>query len=221
MGNKITTIAGQSIDSYADYKEGASQAQIEAFIASAKIPLAGKYSASDTKASTKSVPLNEVLGGGGSGGLPEITPADEGKFLKVESGAAAWGEGSGGDDGETVTIDLGNYYNYAVNHTGEPVDVSDVWTRIFSAVWDDKKVRVTILFADAGILAGYIDTDGMLFTVLPQIKASGAYTKEQAVAELMAVFTDPEYKDMAAEYYGFKVYTEGLLPEYASTFGLK
>lgn len=88
MGNKITTIVGQSIDSYADYKEGASQAQIEAFIASAKIPLAGKYNASDETMETRSVLLSEL----GGGGLPS-TSGNEGKFLTVNSSEeAVWGD---------------------------------------------------------------------------------------------------------------------------------
>ena len=43
-------------------------------------------------------------GGSGGGGLPEITEADEGKFLGVVSGEAAWATAGGGGGGGALMI---------------------------------------------------------------------------------------------------------------------
>lgn len=42
--------------------------------------------------------------GGGGGGLPEITEADEGKFLGVVSGEAAWATAGGGGGGSNIMV---------------------------------------------------------------------------------------------------------------------
>lgn len=156
--------------------------------------------------------------GGGGSDLPPITPSDEGKFLKVESGAAAWGEGGGGDGG-TVTIDLGNYYNYVVSHEGDPVDVSGVYAQIFSAVWDGKKVLVTSLFSDVAVLSGYVDMDTDLISVLPMLKQY--YTKEEALAQLITEFENEEYRELVSQLYGFHVYVEGNAAALESTVGVR
>lgn len=189
--------------------------QKEAYLNSAEILSIGSTSVGADLTNYR-IPLSDI-GGGGSSDLPPITPSDEGKFLKVESGAAAWGEG-GGDVG-TVTIDLGNYYNYVVSHEGDPVDVSGVYEQIFSAVWDGKKVLISSLFSDAAALSGYVDMDTDLISVLPMLKEN--YTKEEAFALLIEQFADEEYKEMVSELYGFHVYVEGNAVALESTVGVR
>lgn len=159
------------------------------------------------------------------GVIPSAAAANDGDVLTADGqGSYGWSAptgGGGSDDAVTVTIDLGNYYNYVVHHTGDPVDVSGVWNQMFSAIWDGKKVSVSIEFSDVAILTGYIDTDGALFTSLSHIKESGEYTKEAAIAEVKELFEVSAYKEMAKEYYSFIVYTEGSAIAYNSTIGLK
>lgn len=84
----IVTTTGQSIGNYPNYKEGKTAAEQATFVATAKIPLAGKYDESDESMETKSVMLSEL---GGGGGLPS-TSGNEGKFLTVNSSEeAVWG----------------------------------------------------------------------------------------------------------------------------------
>ena len=177
------------ISAYGNYKTEKTAAEIGKFEETGVIPVSGKYTA-DGKMETKNVPMSDLLGGGG-----------------------------GGDDGGTITSDIGTYYNYVVSHTGDPVDVSDVYTQIFSAVWDGKKVLVTSMFSEVAALSGYVDMDTMLFSQLPMIKER--FTKEEALAQIMEQFEDEEYKELITQYYGIYVYVEGPAPAVESTVGLK
>lgn len=57
-------------------------------------------------------------GGSGGGGLPEITEADEGKVLTVESGEAAWATAGGGGGGSVLLITLSGT---TLNKTGQEI----------------------------------------------------------------------------------------------------
>ena len=50
----------------------------------------------------------KAVAGESGGGLPEITEADEGKVLTVESGEAAWAEGGGGGSSPVVVVNITN-----------------------------------------------------------------------------------------------------------------
>lgn len=62
-------------------------------------------------------------GGSGGGGLPEITEADEGKVLTVESGEAAWATAGGGGGGGVFLI---TNTEGTLNKTGQ--QIADAFT---------------------------------------------------------------------------------------------
>lgn len=146
------------ISVYDNYETGMSPTEVEKFKETGVLPVSGKYTDNGTM-TTKNVKLSDLVGGGGSGSdLPPITPSDEGKFLKVESGEAAWGEGGGGDDPETetVTIDISEFFNWYIDGgTSKPVpDVSTIWNTAFDALCDGKQVEAMAI-ATTGVNAIY------------------------------------------------------------------
>lgn len=82
-------------------------------------------------------------GGSGGGGLPEITEADEGKFLGVVSGEAAWATAGGGSSPfEIVTI------------SNLVVDESD--STVYIGTADKTAIQLIEAYQAGKILACYI-----------------------------------------------------------------
>lgn len=65
----------------------------------------------------------KAVAGESSGGLPEITEADEGKVLTVESGEAAWATAGGGGGGSVLLITLNGV---TLDKTGQ--EIADAFT---------------------------------------------------------------------------------------------
>lgn len=107
------------------------------------------------------IPLSDI-GGGSSSDLPPITPSDEGKFLKVESGAAAWGEGSSGDD--SVTINIGDVFDSMPADTG-------MWDKIAEPLFNDKTLHIVASFGGSPIEVKLTETTSikMIKENFPQI----------------------------------------------------
>lgn len=134
--------------------------------------------------------------GGGGSDLPPITPADEGKFLKVESGSAVWGEGGGGDDPGITSIDISEFMSWFIGGAqGTAPDVSGIWSTAFDAMCDGKKVEV-FGAAEYGIYRGPCECAieitsqfGTLKDVIDMLISSGQVsTVEEAKALIMQAF---------------------------------
>ena len=104
-------------------------------------------------------------GGSGGGGLPEITEADEGKFLGVVSGEAAWataGGGGGGTAVECTVTEEETYDEYEIQMpAGELLTACMNGPVIIYIQAGENKYAITILRASYSAIQG-----GYKFTVL-------------------------------------------------------
>lgn len=118
-------------------------------------------------------------GGSGGGGLPEITEADEGKVLTVESGEAAWATAGG------VGI-LVIHTSAIPEDPDENVILDKTWKEIYDAVSAGKPAYIFDIFSEDDNTFAYC-------SFVTDVSHTGLYTVTDTSSSMYSATEENEY----------------------------